>query len=77
MSLASDLIAARDGAAAKLAAALTGDYSSAEEFKPDGTGAGALNRTAYIRELRETIRDLNGQIALAQGPVTVETIGIT
>lgn len=58
-----NLTAARDGAAAKLAAALTGDYSSAEEFKPDAGGGNALNRTAYIRELRETLAFLDSQIS--------------
>lgn len=66
MALVDDLIAAREGAAAKLAAALTGDYSSAIEFKPDGNGPLAVDRVSYIRELREIIKDLTGQITDAQ-----------
>ncbi len=66
MSLIDDLVAARAGAAAKLAAALTGDYSDAEEFRPDNNGPMAINRVAYIRELRETVKDLTQQIDDAQ-----------
>lgn len=58
-----NLTSARDGAAAKLAAALTGDYASAEEFKPNATGANSLDRVSYIRELRETIKFLDGEIS--------------
>jgi hypothetical protein len=57
-----NLVAAREGAAAKLAACLTADYASAEEFKPDTSGSNALNRTAYIRELRETLAFLDSEI---------------
>lgn len=58
-----NLTAARNGAAAKLKAALTGDYDNAEEFKPDTNSADSLNRTAYIRELRETLAFLDKEIA--------------
>lgn len=57
------LVAARDGAAAKLAEALAGDYTKAIEFKPDFNGANSLDRVSYIRELRATIADLNKQIS--------------
>ena len=66
MSLIDDLVSARAGAAAKLAAALRGDYSDAIEFRPDNKGPLALDRVAYIRELRETIKDLTKQIDDAQ-----------
>lgn len=62
MALLDDLTAAREGAAAKLAAALTGDYSSAIEFKPNFNSANGADRVTYIRELRETITDLTEQI---------------
>lgn len=57
-----NLVAARNGAATKLAACLTGDYTAAEEFKPDLNGGNSLGRVAYIRELRETIAFLDGEI---------------
>lgn len=66
MSLIDDLVAARAGAAAKLAEAMAGDYSKAIEFRPDNGGPIALNRATYIRELRETIKDLTQQIDEAQ-----------
>lgn len=62
-TLLEDLTAARAGAAAKLAAALTSDYSSAIEFKPDASGGNTLNRTAYIQELKNTIEFLDREIA--------------
>lgn len=58
-----NLESARDNAVEKLAAALTGDYSSALEFKPGASGANTLDRATYIRELRATIDFLNNQIA--------------
>jgi len=58
-----NLTAARDGAAAKLAAAMTGDYSQAIEFKPGASGANTLDRATYIRELRETIAFLDKEIS--------------
>ena len=44
----------------KLAAALTGDYSNAAEFKPGAPGN--LDRVGYIRELRETIAFLADEV---------------
>lgn len=44
------------GALAKLAACMSGDYSSALEFKPNFNAANSLDREGYVRELRETIR---------------------
>jgi hypothetical protein len=58
-----NLVAARDGAAAKLAATLTEDYSDALEFKPEASGTATLNRSGYIRELRETIAFLDREIS--------------
>jgi hypothetical protein len=58
-----NLTTAREGAAAKLAACLANDYSSAEEFKPDFNGANSLDRTSYIRELRETLAFLDAEIS--------------
>lgn len=66
MSLIDDLVAARAGAASKLAEALAGDYSQAIEFRPDHSGPLSLDRATYIRELRETIKDLTKQIDEAQ-----------
>jgi hypothetical protein len=43
------------GALAKLAACMSGDYSSALEFKPDFNAANSLDRSEYVRGLRETI----------------------
>ena len=57
-----NLQAAKSGAVAKLAAALTGDYSSAIEFKPNFNGANGADRVSYIRELRETIAFLDSEI---------------
>ncbi len=51
---------ALSGARLKLKNLLTGDYTSAEEFKPDIPGG--LNRVGYIRELRETIAFLESQL---------------
>ena len=48
------------GALAKLAACMSGDYSSALEFKPDFNAANSLDRAEYVRELRETIRWAQG-----------------
>lgn len=62
--MASDLEnvqAALAGARLKLANALRGDYSSAEEFKPGA--AGQLDRATYIRELRETIKFLKEELS--------------
>lgn len=52
---------ALSGARAKLAACLTGDYSSAIEFKPNFNAANGLDRVSYIRELRETIAFLESE----------------
>jgi hypothetical protein len=43
------------GALAKLAACMSGDYSSALEFKPTFNAQNALDRAEYVRELRNTI----------------------
>lgn len=59
-----NLEAARDGAAAKLAEALSGDYSKAIEFKPNFNSTNGADRVSYLRELRETIKDLNAQLSL-------------
>lgn len=58
-----NLVSAREGAAAKLAQCLANDYTDPEEFKPDASAPNALNRTAYIRELRETIAFLDKEIS--------------
>lgn len=58
-----NITAARDGAAAKLAEALTGDYSNAIEFKPNFNAENGADRVSYIRELRATIKDLNIEIS--------------
>lgn len=57
------LEAARSGAAAKLAEALTGDYSKAIEFKPNFNAANGVDRVTYLRELRETIAFLDSEIS--------------
>ncbi len=57
-----NLTAAKSGAVAKLAACLTGDYSSATEFKPNFNSANSADRVSYIRELRETISFLDSEI---------------
>lgn len=57
-----NLQAAKSGAVAKLAACLTGDYSSAIEFKPNFNAANGADRVSYIRELRETIAFLDIEI---------------
>ena len=57
-----NMTAALSGARLKLKNALTGVYTSAEEFKPDTNAANSLNRTSYIRELRETIAFLESEI---------------
>ncbi len=57
-----NLTAAKSGAVAKLAAALTGDYSAAIEFKPNFNGANSLDRVSYMRELRELIAFLDSEI---------------
>lgn len=57
-----NLTAAREGAAAKLAACLTGDYSSAIEFKPNFNSSNGADRVSYIRELRETLAFLDVEI---------------
>jgi hypothetical protein len=55
-----DAKSALAGARLKLKNTLTGDYSSAEEFKPGIPGG--LNRAEYIRELRETIKFLTEEV---------------
>lgn len=58
-----NLTAARDGAAAKLAACLTDDYSSALEFKPGFNDSSSVDRATYLRELRETIEWLDRELS--------------
>lgn len=67
-TLLENLTAAKAGAAAKLAAALTGDYSGAEEFRPDLVGPNGLQREKYVRALTDLLASLNQQISLAEGP---------
>ncbi len=57
-----NLQAAKSGAVAKLAAALTGDYSKAIEFKPNFNASNGLDRVSYIRELKDTIAFLDVEI---------------
>lgn len=82
MSIVDTLTTARQGAADKLAEALRGDYSKAIEFKPDFNAANSIQRSAYIRELRETIKDLTEQITTiatneVDGPYLGTSIGLT
>lgn len=62
-----NLQAAKSGAVAKLAAALTGDYSKAIELKPNFNSANSADRISYVRELRATIADLNTLITTEAG----------
>lgn len=61
-TLLENLTAAREGYAAKLAATATGDYSSAEEFKPNFNGANGLDRVGYVRMLMEMISAIDAEI---------------
>jgi hypothetical protein len=65
MALLDDLIAARDGAVAKLKEAMT--VTGAAGGIPNADASG-VDHGEYVRRLRETITDLNEQISTAGGP---------
>lgn len=61
--VADNLQLALEGASAKLAAALKGDYSKAIELKPNFNSANSADRVSYVRLLNELITSLTAQIA--------------
>ena len=79
MTLLTDLIAARDGAASRLKDAMTD--TTAAGYNPDLSGAGpTVQNDALCSRLLKVIESLNAQIAIEQrnsdGVVNVETIGL-
>lgn len=61
-----NLRAARAGAIAKLAAAMTDTKSAGG--KPNTNAANSVDHMGYVRELNALIADLNSQITMAEGP---------
>lgn len=68
MAYADDLVTARDRAAARLAEALS---SAQPNYSIDGQ---SVSRGDYLRQLHETINNLNDLIDRASGPVEEHSV---
>lgn len=72
MALVEDLITRRDAIGAELAALATTKAGG----KPNAAGTNQVDHVGYKDSLYRELRELNEQIATAQGPVEVVTYGI-
>lgn len=71
MALVDDLKTARDQIVARIVEVTA---SAKPSYQVDGQ---AVSWTAYLRELRESLKDLEAQIRNAEGPFEVRTQGFT